>query len=65
MKKNTTVPPILHLIYSWSLFIPLQQIPSKYSPIDLGAMDFHKGLIGFLSGRSEICFRGRLLKNGD
>lgn len=45
MKKNTTVSPRLHLIHSRSLFIPLEQIPSKYSSIDLGAMDFYKGLI--------------------
>lgn len=45
MKKNTIMSPRLHLIHSRSLFIPLEQIPSKYSPIDLGAMDFYKGLI--------------------
>lgn len=45
MKKNTTVSPRLHLIHSRSLFIPPEQIPSKYAPIDLGAMDFYKGLI--------------------
>lgn len=45
MKKNTTVSPRLHLIHSRSLHIPLEQIPSKYSLIDWGAMDFYKGLI--------------------
>lgn len=46
MKKNTTVVPLLHLTRSSrSLFIPLEQIPSKYSPIDSGAMDFYAGLI--------------------
>lgn len=43
--KNTTVSPVCILIHSRSLFIPLEQIPIKYSPIDLGAMDFYKGLI--------------------
>lgn len=45
MKKNTTVSPLLHLIHSHFLFIPLEQIPSKYSPIDSRAMDFYAGLI--------------------
>lgn len=54
MKKNTTVSPRLHLIHSRSLFIPLEQIPSKYSPIDLGAMDSYKGFLASLSGRSDL-----------
>lgn len=48
MKKNSIVSPPhphLHLIHSHSLFIPLEQIPSEYSSIDLGAMDFYKSLI--------------------
>lgn len=62
MKKNTTVSPRLHLLHSRFLFIPLEQIPSKYSPIDLEAMDFYKGFIAFHVVQ-VICFRGLPLSN--